>query len=253
MELSYAAKHIWRKPTTEEPEVLYSKKNVKRIRSTLTRLIENEVSATYEPLSQEFLSWFNPLYTDLIGKKRNANVHDLYTKTLGNPTPAHEFWCLTVSMGSTRLGGAIIFSNAERLMIAYRAFLPKWPHGSLQASPSLYAEYVIAKTAYDLGKQQISHGKDRNLYGINSDIGQLIYKLSVGYRPQLPLPTTADAQQMCTIDTTTIHEDAVILHYPQTGDKITEATLVTARDTEEKYAQLVHYPELLKVTTVYRD
>lgn len=253
MELSYAAKHIWRKPAAKDPEVLYSKKNTKRIRSTLTRLTEYEVAATYEPLSEEFLSWFNPLYTDLIGKKRNANVHDLYAKTLGNPAPAHEFWCLTVRMGSARLGGAIIYENPERLMIAYRAFLPKWPQGSLQASPSLYAEYVIAKTAYDLGKQQISHGKDRNLYGVNSDIGQLIYKLSVGYRPQLPPRATDEIEDIHTLVTDDVTNDVVVLHYPAIDNIITQATLIATHESTETYSQLLNYPDLLAVDVIYRD
>ncbi len=253
MEIPYAAKQIWRKPTSEYPELFYSKKNAKRIRSTLARADELNVVCEFTPLSTDFLNWFSPMYVDLIGKKKNANLHDLYTKTLGSSNPTYDFWSLTVTMNNQRLGGAIIFANIERLMIAYRAFLPKWPEGSLQASPSLYAEYMIAKNAFILNKQQISHGKDRNLYGQNSDIGQLIYKLAVGYIPQLPVAAVADPIEILTFETSAATEDTVVLHYPSTGDKITEATLVTSSLNEEKYSQLLHYPELLKVAVVYRD
>ncbi len=253
MEIPYAAKHIWRKPTSEYPEQFYSKKIAKRIRSTLSRADELSVVCEFIPLTIQFLDWFSPMYIDLIGKKKNANLHDLYSKTLGNPNPAYNFWSLTVTMNNHRLGGAIIFENNERLMIAYRALLPKWPEGSLQASPSLFAEYMIAKNAFMLNKKQISHGKDRNLYGQNSDIGQLIYKLSVGYTPQLPVVTEAEPIEILTFETNTAVEDTVVLHYPSTGDKITNATLVTSRSSEEKYSQLLSYPELLKVTVVYRD
>ncbi len=253
MDIHYAAKQIWRKPTAINPEIFYSKKNTKRIRSTLSRLAEYQVSYTFVPLSEEFLHWFSPLYIELIGQKRNATLHNLHEKTLGNPTPPLEYMALTVTMGDTVLGGAIVSINGDRLMIAYRAFLPKWPTGSLQASPSLYADYVIAKIAHTLGKQQISHGKDRNLFGINSDIGQLIYKLSVGYRPQLPAQSSNEPHEVLTINTDEITENTVILHYPEVGELITNATLVTKRQDEELYSQLFHYSEQLAVTILYRD
>jgi hypothetical protein len=89
--------------------------------------------------------------------------------------------------------------------------------------------------------------------GKTLSIGQLIYKLSVGYIPQLPVAAVADPIEMLTFETSAATEDTVVLHYPSTGDKITEATLVTSRLNEEKYSQLLHYPELLKVAVVYRD
>lgn len=252
MKIPYAEKQTWRKETVELPETLYSRKNVKRIRSTIAKLEENAISYEFKKLSVDFLDSFTPLYRDLIGKKRNANLHDLYEKTLNNPNSSYEYLSLGITMGRTALGGAILLSSSDIFMIAYRAFLPKWPHGSLQASPSLLADYLIAQTAYKLGKKHISHGKDRNLYGLNSEIGQLTYKLSVGYAPKLPIATNESSIKL-NIDISTIKSDCVILQYPDTGNDIHRAMLITSHENEKEYSQLLNYPERLKVDVFYRD
>ena len=253
MEILHTDKNTWRKSALERPEVLYSKKNNKRIRSTLAKLDEFHITYEFNPLTEEFLEWFSPLYNNLIGKKKNAVLHDLYAKTLNDPNNKYEHWSLTVLQGNTSVGGAIIFTDETKLMFAYRAFNPKWPEGTLQASPSLLAEFIASTKAYQLNKKQVSHGKDRNLYGQNSDIGQLVYKLSVGYSPRLPIQKNDEALVIHKLDTSSITQDTVVLHYPKTGELITEATLITSRENEDNYNQLLHYPNLLKVDVVFRN
>jgi len=138
-------------------------------------------------------------------------------------------------------------------MISFRAFLPKWPSGTLQTSPSLYAEYVTAKEAFIQHKLEVSHGKDRNLFGINSDIGQLMYKLSVGYKPQLPINKVTQKNEVLILDTQDVKQDVVVLQYPDEGIYITKAILVVSRETEEKYHQLLQYSKQLEVQVIYRD
>ena len=253
MNIKYAEKQVWRKPVRENPEELYSQGNQKRVRSTARKILEAKISYTFEPLSQNFLSWFTPLYTELIGKKNNAIIYDLFEKTLNNNLNGNNFLGMTLCLNNTPVGGAIINLYEEVFMISYRAFLPKWPTGTLQASPSLYAEYVTAKEAFRQHKLQVSHGKDRNLFGINSDIGQLMYKLSVGYKPQLPISKPDQEIAVLVLDSEEVYQDVVILQYPDESIYITEAILVTSRETETKYNQLLQYPEQLKVQVIYRD
>ncbi len=249
--ITYAPHHRWLKPAVENPETLYSSNNVKRIRSALQRTTENQISHEFKPLDEQFLQWFIPMYESTIADKKNSMVHDVYKTTLGNQNSVSEYWSLAVYEKGIPIGGTVIGIRSDRIMIVYRIYNQKWTSSILQANPSLYSEYLVSKYAYDTGKNFVSHGKDRNPYGLNANIGLAVFKLSVGCSPSIILEN--EEYVPLELDPNSLTTDALILHYPQTGDKITEATLVTARETEDKYAQLMHYPELLKVTTVYRD
>lgn len=251
MIITYSPHHRWLKPTTKEPETLYGPKNIRRIRSTLSRIHEYAISHDIRPLDQDFLSWFVPMYETTIGGKQNAVVHDIFSTTLGNKESLSEYWCLSLYENGLPIGGTIIGIRSDRLMVVYRVYNQKWSSGSLQANPSLYTEYLVSSYAYSLGKSFISHGKDRNPYGLNANIGLATFKLSVGCKAYVTNDNGDYAP--LTLDTDTLETDVLILHFPETGDAISKATLVTTKVALEKYAQLLHYPHLLEVEVIYRD
>lgn len=251
MTIKYAPFQRWMKPVTPEPESLYGRSNQKRIRSTLSRVAEHDISYDFRPLDDEFLRWFTPFYEQTIGSKQNAAVHDLHAMTLGNVNSTSVYWSLTLRQNGTNIGGTILGVRDDRVMIAYRTYPQKWGDGlSLQANPSLYTEYLVSAWAYELGKQWISHGKDRNPYGLNAAIGLAIFKLSVGCTPSIIRDN--DDYQPLEFDVSTLNEDALVLHYPTSDETITEATLFTDRQNESRYSQLQKYPDLLAVKVSYR-
>ncbi len=251
MTISYAPYHRWLKPVVPEPETLYGQKNERRLRSTLPRLAEHAITHELRPLDAEFLLWFTPLYETTIGSRQNAAVHDIYALTLGNTESVSEYWCLSLYEHGLPVGGTIIGIREDRVNIAYRVYPPKWGEGSLQAGPSLYTEFLVSKHAYELGKQYISHGKDRNPYGLNANIGLAIFKLSVGCTASILLDTADYVQNELSLDS--LETDALILHFPSDGEQITEATLAINREVEEKYGQVLRYPHLLQVHVHYRN
>lgn len=242
----------WMKPVCADPAQLYGKKNQKRIRSTLGRIEESGISHELRPLDDAFLEWFGPWYQTNIGSKRNAAVHDLRAKTLENTESLSEYWCLELLQNGERLGGTILGVREDRIMIAYRTYQQKWNNElTLQANPSLYTEYLVSAWAYALGKEWISHGKDRNPYGLNANIGLAIFKLSVGCSASIALDSEDYTPLSLPLDSVT--EDALILESPTAGAEITKATLWVARENEQKYAQLSGYSERLTVEIIYRD
>lgn len=251
MILTYPPHHRWLKATVKEPELLYGPKNSKRIRSTLLRIQDFAITHDIRPLDQDFLAWFVPMYEATIGGKKNAVVHDIYNSTLGNKESLSEYWCLSLYENGQPIGGTIIGIRSDRIMIVYRVYNQKWSSGSLQANPSLYTEYLVSSYAYNLGKSFVSHGKDRNPYGLNANIGLATFKLSVGCKAYIA--TDNDDYAPLTLDTDSLDTDALILHHPENGEEITKATLVTTKAALEKYGQLLHYPNLLKVEVIYRD
>lgn len=251
MPIPYSKFHRWYKPVVEEPETLFSKKNRKRIISTLNRIDEHDISHTFTPLDDAFLSWFTPLYTETVGSKQNAVVHDIRGATLGNHDSPSEYWGLTLTEHGRPIGGTIFGMRDEKLMTVFKTYPYKWAEGSLQANPTLYSEYLLCRHAFETGKGWISHGKDRNPYGPNAAIGLATFKLSVGY--QASILEAGEGYERELFDETDLAEDALLLHYPESGEEITAATLFTSTATEEKYAQLTSYPELLTISVRLRD
>lgn len=254
MIIEYSPFHRWYKEAIENPEELFGTKNRKRILSSLPRISEYSITHEIKPLDQSFLNWFTPKYSDTIGAKDNAVVHDIYTSTLGNKESKSVYWCLELKENNVPIGGTIFGIREDKITTAFKVYPYKWSHGTLQANPSLYTEYLMSKFAFEQGKDSISHGKDRNPYGINAAIGLAIFKLSTGYKPYL-LVESEDCQSE-KLNTDDIMTDSLLLHHPLTNtfdDPITKATLFTTKDTESKYVQVNSYPELLEVETVYLD
>ena len=245
MKITYPTKLRWYKPVVTDPLELYGKKNQKRIRSTIKKEHDVGISHSFEKLDEDFLSWFTPYYTDIIGNKKNAVVHDLYQATLGNETRISEYWALTLYENGTVVGASIIGIRTERIMIAFKAHENRWRTPSLQSSPSLYSDYIACSYAHKLKKDYISHGQDRNLYGMNSNIGLAVFKLSTGYYPCLLEKSETYTTEI--LDTSTITTDTLILEHPIDGDMIKKSYLFTSPENEAKYTQLAQYSNLLEV------
>lgn len=252
MNIAYPPFVRWMKPVPADILDSYGKKNQKRLSATLDKIGETDISHEIRPLDEDFLVWFEPLYRQNIGSKKNAAVHNLRSMTLENTESLSDYWCLTLKQGDTHIGGTIIGVREDRIMIAYRTYQPKWNDNvSLQANPSLYTEYVATAWAQELGKEWVSHGKDRNPYGLNANIGLALFKLSVGCRASVVEDNPDYEPQQ--IECESISENALILEYPKEGEIIEHAILWIAREEEAKYAQLFSYSHLLDITVHYRD
>lgn len=229
-------------------EIDFSGSVAEKIRTTVPRLEAAGVSYNIEPLTEAFLKSFMPMYEAEIGAKQNAMVHDVRGNTLDNPEAKHPYFCLSLKEDGLFVGGSIFSVRPNSVAFAYRAFSGSWISKSLRASPSLVGEYAVAQYACEQGKIYLSHGKDRNPYGLNASIGLATFKLSVGCRPSI----RQGAYEIQTIDTNTIKTDCLILEMPKVGEAITKAYLVTSPETEDQYLRVTKYPRLLEVEVIHR-
>lgn len=251
MRVTYASHHRWTKPVVADPVALFGKNAQANMRSALKKIDTDAVRTEIRELDEAFLDWFVPLYAGHIGRKVNPKIFDIREETLGKKEHWGEkkYYSLTLTERGERLGGTIFSVVDTYFAVAYRAYADRWRHGKLRANPSLYAEYVACTHAYGLGMETISHGRDRNPYGPNANIGLAIFKLSVGCEPR-----KSGKYEMHALETDALTEDALILEYPGDGtDLITRAHLVTLRENEPYYAQATKYPERLAVTIHYRN
>lgn len=247
MKINYANAHRWRKTLTESGSDGFGKNSINRIKSTLKKIDATSIRYEFKKLDQDFLDWFTPMYETRINEKDNPRVFNIKEKTLDTD---RDYSYLALYEDERPLGATIFRITEDKICsIAYRTYSNKWTKEKLQANPSLLTEYLVCNYALEKGIFTVSHGKDRNPYGINSSIGLAAFKLSVGCHPITP-----DDFEISTISTDTLTEDALIFEYPGVEKTRTKhGYLITSRETEEKWSQVTKYPELIKVEVVYRN
>lgn len=248
MKITYAKFHRWYKPVLADPAELFGKKVQKRLISSLPKIETGNIEVIIEKLTDEYIQWFTPLYQKMLQTKDQAVIHDVYNSTLGNTESKSVYWGLTLLENGKKIGGTIFGVQDDKVLTVFKTYEYSWETHIIQVGPTILAEYYLCKHAYALGKLLISHGKDRNPYGINAAIGLATFKLSMGYRANILVGR--EDYQCNSISTETITEDTLILHYPKEGKEIVSATLLTKSETQDKYAQLLSYSELLDIDTI---
>ena len=247
MLITYPSEHKWTEVVSEEPDSGLGKNNRTRLRSTMSKIGETTIKHSIQPLTSEILDWFIPLYTEKISTKDNPKIFDIYGTTLGKGSEV-PYFALVLEEAGVPIGATIFSERKNVLSIAYRIYPNDWTSCKLQSNPSLYSEYHLNAYAWKRGYKKISHGKDRNPYGLNSHLGLAVFKLSVGCSAYLPT-TPYEIKELNLED---IDTDIFVLKYPESGERIAHAVLYISQENAEKYTQLAKYPERLMVETIFR-
>lgn len=250
MRINYATVHRWRKEVTDNPISLFGTSEQKKLKETLRKVSTNDITFSIRTLDEEFLDWWYPIYEERISSKENPVVFNIRDKTLGNQDKEKAYFSLTLVEGADRLGGVIFSIKADTLFFAYRTLEYDWKRALLRASPSLFVEHALAEYAKEIGLKHISHGLDRNPYGLNSSIGLAGFKLSTGCRPQLP-----KTYEVSVIDTQELNKNALILELPNDRTEyanITKAYLVADKAGIEKWSHVLKYTDRLTVEVIER-
>lgn len=232
---------------TENPLSELGKNNKARLRSTLNTLDKTLISYTTEPLTHAILEWFTPLYIQQISEKNNPKLHDIAGKTIDKKSK-FPYFILILKENNIPIGGTIFSKRNNILSIAYRIYPQNWNNHNLQASPSLYTEYIINSYGHQEGFSILSHGKDRNPYGINASIGLALFKLSVGCNVYLPNEYT-----VASLDVTNVQQDLLIFEMPAESEtRITQGYLCVTNESLPKYENVTKYPEKIKIDIILR-
>lgn len=247
MNINYIPEHVWEKRVTDDPLSEMGKSNRARLRSTLKLVPESHITHSIEPLTDEIIEWFTPLYNTKISSKENPKLFDIRATTIGKDSP-YKYNALILSEGGERIGATIFSERPSLLSIAYRIYPNEWREAKLQANPSLYTELLINEYAHAKGYTRLSHGRDRNPYGLNSHIGLAIFKLSIGCVPQIAkVPPPAE-----TLDTEEASTDLLVFEAPTTERRITKGYLICTEAMREQYLQVTKYEEQVRIETIVR-
>lgn len=248
MQISYPSHHRWLLDISSGTEACFTGRVGKKIRSTLPLLTQSKIDYHIEPLNEAFFNDFLPLYASQIQTKENALIHNIIDKTLNNQDSLFPYYSMTLTEGGVFIGGAIFSVRSDRISYAYRVFNKQWLHATHKAGPALIGEFAVAEFSSNRGLTYISHGMDRNPYGLNANIGLATFKLSVGC-----LPSVSSAHEVKTLRTSTLTRDCFILAMPTSGKTITKAYLVTRKENEAEYIRATKYPDQLSVEVLYRS
>jgi hypothetical protein len=172
-----------------------------------------------ETVNDDFLNQFIPFYTNNIESKKNPYIVDI-KKLIDLNAKKHSIYTLSIYEDNVFVGGSIFTHRKESVTTSVKSYVRKWSSFSNSVSPTLLAElyfYIHAK-AHNYAK--VSHGKDRNPYGLNSNINLCATKLQLGYTPRLPKKGGFKL-----LDTASLSEDILILLKPESGEVIKTAIL----------------------------
>ncbi len=247
MQITYASHHTWYKYSLDDSLDHYGKNDRKKLRKSLEQAENKGVEFEFCPLHESFLTWFIPMYRQTIGSKKNAHIYDVQQTLTKRPDRSFGYHTLTVRDNGKIVGGCIFNDFGWYYGIAYRVFDQHWPQAALPASPAFLAELKLDLHTKQQNRKMLSHGRDRNPYGLNSAIGLCIFKLAAGCKPR-----TALTHEVKSLETDDITEDCLILHRPLEGRSITEATLLCTTETESRYQQLHVYNDRLTIHTIIR-
>lgn len=247
MQIPYIPEHTWQKTITADPFSSFGKNSRMRLKSSLKQADDAGVTHAIEPLTPEILAWFTPLYNQTIGGKENPKIFDIEATTLGKNGP-HPYYALILHERGTAIGATIFSLRKTYLSIAYRIYPNDWTEARLQAKPSLYSEYLINRHAHQLGYAKLSHGRDRNPYGPNAQIGLAIFKLSIGCIPMI----SADPPPEASFDPAAATCDTLIFERPASGRRITQGYLICDEAELDRYRQVMKYPEQVNVDIIPR-
>jgi|GEM_PF-2197896 len=247
MKITYASHHKWSKPVVGDNFPLFGKNNQNRLHSTLNNIENTNITHEFSPLTNETLNWFIPLYQETISTKTNPKIFDIRDTTI-NKNSIYKYYSLVLFENNVAIGATIFSERDTILSIAYRIYPNNWVDNKLRAGPSFYAEYLLNSYASQKGFKLISHGRDRNPYGLNSHIGLAIFKLTVGCTASL----LNSSYEVKNIDLDEIDRDVLIFKHPTESRQITEGVLYASEENVHKYTQVTKYPEKLLVETIIR-
>jgi len=247
MVITYPEAVRWEKTVTGDNTVDFGKNNAARLRSSLPKLETSMISCVVENLNDEHIVWFEPWYQTTIGSKNNPKISAIHATTIGKQAD-YPYHILIIREHDTVVGAIIFSVRTSLISIAYRVFNPTWNHTQLQAGPALIGEYFINHFCNSNGFTRLSHGKDRNPYGLNANIGLALFKLSVGCRVTLPTGTT----QTLTLETDTLAADALVMEQPNEGTAVSHAYLIGSAETLAKYSALQKYQHVIAIDYIER-
>jgi hypothetical protein len=216
MKVNYSDKIQWKIEieTTFVDPIILSKSFKSDIKNTLSQLESHNYKIEIETVSDSFFDEFEPVYSKFILTKSNPQSFNTRDKVLTSILPG--IYKAFVIRKNRVFVGALIFREFQDLIsCAYKVF----PHKLdfyYRSNLAAVVDYFGLDYAIKYNFKTYSLGKDRNIYGQNTEIGLARYKISIG-----ALPYISKVAKMVTLDTEMYKPEAdSLIFYTDIPDQI---------------------------------
>lgn len=225
MYATYPRYLAWRRTLdgVTDPDIFFSAKTVGRIHKAMAQLAQSRYRLVYDDVDATYLDAFTPVYEAHISGKKHGHVYTVKENVLAGIAKGSAYGAISLYEGEALVGGFVYSIHAKALSSAYRAF----PHSlpiKLAITISHLAEHMFFARAIALGKTHIRHGKDRNAYGLHSNIGLAEYKMRLGCKPYI---SKAPDNELLGFPVDCTGEDALFFLGSEPGQRMTDAVLVS--------------------------
>lgn len=212
----------------KDPFDIIGPRTGKKIRKALSILDGSPFQFKIEQIDNALLDAFVPLYEDNMRSKQNGTIFPVKEKILECTAKGKTYEMVSLYENNVFVGGMIYSVQKERISVAYKVF-PKDTPLKFPVSLSFVAEYKLFERAMELKKTELLHGKDRNCYGVFSNVGLAMYKLQIGCLPHVSQSKENTFYEEHDIKPTS---DTLVFLGSKNGEPIHEAILYTTKDEE---------------------
>lgn len=216
----------------------FSTKTRKKIRRGLRLLEEAGGAFTVMPIDDDAIDIFQAMHEGLL-KRKQSNLHVRADETIMKGIrEGKQIEMLSLWYQNKMIGAMVFHIKQDVVRTIYKVFPEKFDAISLPINLTFLAEYNLFQYAIKRGAKEIIHGRDRNLYGINSSIGLAMFKTQLGCEPRVS--KVADIA-MVGESIPLAGKDILCFLGATQGEVITKAILFTYLTEEEamqKYQQL---------------
>jgi|694.fasta_scaffold58263_1 hypothetical protein len=216
-------------------------KSYAKIVKSVDALARDGYKVEFKDLTEELLDQFIPLYEQNLIAKKNPKIFDIKKLIEQTQSDNATIQMLVLSKDDKFLGG-YIFSNYENSYRIMFVVLPKSLETKIFVNNVAFLMIfkMIEKSLEDK-KEYFSHGRDRNLFGLNADIGLAIFKLRCGFKPYIKDKPDIEFLDEFKWNGT---DDVLLFAGDQVEKKITKSYLFTNKKDEELKSA---YGAILKV------
>lgn len=217
---------------------LFSRERLRRVTKAAALLRQAGYRMEIQPAGAKYLDYFIPCYQQHVSAKKGT-VFDVRSHLARAWQRGREYEAISLWAGQTLLGGLLYCVGVSSVSVAYRVF-PRHLPVKLPIGCSLVAERWLAERALALGRRAIWHGRDRNVYGLNSAIGLAMYKTNLGCLPYVSRTGMNSFQAVAAL---ALASDALVLLGDGGQRVITEGILFTNKsldDVQQAYGALLN-------------
>jgi hypothetical protein len=240
--MNYPKYITWRKEITELTSVYdtFGKKTQARIKKAFS-ILESQDKYTLRTVEVDdnFLKEFVPIYRSNMDQKRNTLHIDIASKINERKALGDTYKSVALFEYDKLIGGLIFNDKKNVVKNAYKT-TPRVLDIKLPINITFLIEFLFTQYAIDT-KKRIMGGQDRNIFGMNAEIGLAMFKVQAGYYPVI---INIDSNEILDDFTWNKKDDVLIFEGKEMGGKCDNATLFLATKEEDiinnKYSILLN-------------